>query len=420
MRPVNDISLGTMLSKIYEIDKKRYRNQVSFFADFFHGYHMEKSEEECMEWVICQSMVSEIMRTRHDLPNDQYQYYAEDDRLRIDIEWYICRAVKTNRQRTIYHVSINHDRTILQAQDMQPETKVIAGCLGQKPLEEILRKSYLERLSDGDLMPEMRAAAEMKQKTIQMNIRIGTRDKDRFDRFCQAGGMNQREGFAVLLDRIKDCTDFPAMSLLLKKREEKIDELKRENSSYKAKLQDCTGDKSQKETILEKRLEFMRMGIQEYLQNLFPESGGKASLPETSWRRYMRNLPENERPTYPEIEGFLVLQPETIVWGNSLHRPCFLVGKGENGKRYLLRCYPRMDFVGFPIRESCYAKPEAIWHVGCQRSRDGAMELMAAFPLFGESGESAPAKRELPETPEKEERKESLEKIIWSARRKQQ
>lgn len=318
------------------------------------------------------------------------------------------------------YVSINHDRTILQAQDMQPETKVIAGCLGQKPLEEILRKSYLERLSDGDLMPEMRAAAEMKQKTIQMNIRIGTRDKDRFDRFCQAGGMNQREGFAVLLDRIKDCTDFPAMSLLLKKREEKIDELKRENSGYKAKLQDCTGDKSQKETILEKRLEFMRMGIQEYLQNLFPESGGKASLPETSWRRYMRNLPENERPTYPEIEGFLVLQPETIVWGNSLHRPCFLVGKGENGKRYLLRCYPRMDFVGFPIRESCYAKPEAIWHVGCQRSRDGAMELMAAFPLFGESGESAPAKRELPETPEKEERKESLEKIIWSARRKQQ
>lgn len=119
MRPVNDISLGTMLSKIYEIDKKRYRNQVSFFADFFHGYHMEKREEECMEWVTCQSMVSEIMRTRHDLPNDQYQYYAEDDRLCIDIEWYICRAVKTNRQRTIYHdqllaLVINSDNLDLQ------------------------------------------------------------------------------------------------------------------------------------------------------------------------------------------------------------------------------------------------------------------------------------------------------------------
>ena len=319
------------------------------------------------------------------------------------------------------YASINHDGTIFQARNLLPETKAIVESLTQEPLEEILRKTYLSHLSDGNLMPEKKVAVEIPQKTIQMNIRIGTRDKERFDRFCQAGSMNQREGFTVLLDRITDSTDFSAMSLLLKKREEKVKQLKQEISHYQARLEERTSNgKSQKEVLLERKLEFTRTGIQEYLQNLFPESRGKASLPEISWRRYMRNLPEHERPVYPETEGFLILQPETIVWGNSLHRPCFLVGKGEDGKRYLLRCYPRADFVGFPIRESCCAKPGTFWYVGCQRSRDGTMELMAAFPLLKESCESAPAKRELPETPEKEERKESLEKIIWSARRKQQ
>ena len=318
------------------------------------------------------------------------------------------------------YVGINHDRTLLQAQDLQPETKMIADFLGQKPLEEILRKSYLEHPADGDLMPEMKAAAEIKQKTIQMNIRIGKRDKERFDRFCQAGGMNQREGLTVLLDRIADSAEFPAIARMLKDREEKMKQLKKESSRYQTKLEDRTSSgKSQKEAILEKKLEFMRTGIHEYLQNMFPERENKDTLPETSWRRYMRDLPENEKPAYPETEGFLVFRPETIVWGNSLHRPCFLVGRGEDGKRYLLRCYPRPDFVGFPIRQSCYAKPGSFWYVGCQRSRDGAIELMAAFPLFSESGENIPAKRELHEVLEKEARKEALEKIIQGARRKQ-
>lgn len=269
-------------------------------------------------------------------------------------------------------------------------------------------------------MPEMKAAAEIKQKTSQMNIRIGKRDKERFVRFCQVGGMNQREGFTVLLDRITDSAEFPAIAQMLKDREEKMEQLKREISRYQTKLEHQTSNgKSQKEAILEKKLEFMRTGIQGYLQNMFPEREDKASLPETSLRRYMRDLLENEKPVYPETEGFLVLRLETIIWGNTLHRPCFLVGRGEDGKRYLLRCYPRSDFVGFPIRQSCYSKPGTSWYVGCQRSRDGAMELRAAFPLPKESCEDIPPKRELYEVLDREERKEDLDKIIQSTWRKQ-
>lgn len=319
------------------------------------------------------------------------------------------------------YASINHDGTIFQARNLLSETKAIVELLSQEPLEEILKKTYLPHPSDGDLMQEKKTVAELPQKTIQMNIRIGTRDKERFERFCQSVGMSQREGFTVLLDRITDSTSFPAMSLLLKKREEKIEHLKQEISRYRARLEVWSSSgQNQKETLLDRKLEFMRTGIQDYLQNLFPESEGKASLPETSWRKYMRNLPEHERPVYPEAEGFLALQPEAIVWGNSLHRPCFLVGKGEDGKRYLLRCYPRADFVGFPIRESSYAKPGAVWYVGFRKSTDGASELMAAFPLLREADKNVPTEKELLEVPEEESRKEALDKIIQSARRKQQ
>lgn len=117
-----NISLGSMLTVIYNIDKKRYHNQVSFFADFFGGYHRGKGDEECMEWVTCQSMVSEIMRTLHDMPDGQYQYYTEDDdRLYIDVERYICRAAKTNRQRTFYHDQLL--ALVINSANLDPQDK---------------------------------------------------------------------------------------------------------------------------------------------------------------------------------------------------------------------------------------------------------------------------------------------------------
>lgn len=318
------------------------------------------------------------------------------------------------------YAGINHDRTLYQAENLLPETKQIVQLLGREPLEEVLRRTHLEHPSDGDLKPKTFSVAKARQKTIQMNIRIDVQDKKCFDQFCKEGGMNQREGFSVLLDRIMDSADYPAMAVLLKKREEKIARLEQENSRYKASLKDRTGcGKSQKEAVQEKRLEFMRTGIQEYLQRLFPESEGKASLPETSWRKYMRNLPENEKPQYPAKEGFLMLRPEAIVWGNTLHRPCFLVGRGEDGRRYLLRCYPRADFIGFPVRASSYAKPGEFWYVGCRESKDGAMELLAAFPLCWGANKSVSDPKELPVFPE-ERGKLSLDKAIQEARAKRQ
>lgn len=314
------------------------------------------------------------------------------------------------------YAGINHERTLSQARNLLPKTKQIVQSLMQEPLPDILRRTYLEHPSDADLIPERQAVAEVVQKKIQMNIRIGTRDKNRFDRFCRKGGLNQREGFSLLLDRVADSESHPAMAALLKEREEKIAQLKQENSRYKAKLADSGS--SRKETALEKKLEFQRTGIQQYLQMLFPEKEGNASLPETSWRRYMRQFSEDEKPRYPAQEGFMLLQPEMIVWGNSLHRPCFLVGKGADEKRYLLRCYPRRDFIGIPIREFYRVEPGTLCYVGYQQSQDGAMELLMALPLLWGNEENIPKKGAHSDVLEGERRKVPLDRVIQDARRK--
>lgn len=104
----------------------------------------------------------------------------------------------------------------------------------------------------------------------------------------------------------------------------------------------------------------------------------------------MRSLSENEKNQYPEQEGFILLQLEINLWGYSLHRPGFLVGKGGDGRQCLFHCYPGRGGIGFLIREYSYVKSGTFWYVGCQRSKDGAMELFLVIPRPQEWKEITP------------------------------
>lgn len=96
-----DITLGIMLTTIYEMSRKQYGNKPAFYAAFWGGYHRAMSDKESMEWLTSQSTVSMVMRSMHDLPDDQYRYYTDDDgddHLRMDVQRHIRRAVRTCRQ----------------------------------------------------------------------------------------------------------------------------------------------------------------------------------------------------------------------------------------------------------------------------------------------------------------------------------
>jgi len=180
--------------------------------------------------------------------------------------------------------------------------------------------------------------------------------------------------------------------------------LEQENEKQKVQLARWTDlGKSQGELEKEKQLHFLREGLTQYLNLLFPDEKERSALPESSYRKFMKKCPQKERPRYPEADGFLILRLEALLWGSSLRRAAFLIGIGDDG----IRCYPKADHTGLFPRRSSYAFPGAYWYVGYQKSTDGALDLMAAFPL--DVGSAASSK------PEKPQRKESLDTLIHRA-----
>lgn len=278
---------------------------------------------------------------------------------------------------------LNSNGTYRHVVHLQPETKAIVDELCQEPLEEVLKRTYLAKPSEGDLPPESVPETEAPdRKSIQMNVRINREDKAVFDQFCKTEGISQREGFSVLLDQAaKDRKNEALLSLsrsqkaTIRDQEKQIRELEEKLLAYES------GEGSQHERRLKEKLARMREGINTYLKLLLPQQPGGATLPEGKYRRYTRFFNTGDKPVYPAEEGFYVLELERILWSNG-RSPCFfLIGTGEDGQCCKLRCYPKADHVGLHIRDSVYAKPGAQWLLGCQRSNDGAMDLIAAFPL---------------------------------------
>ena len=326
--------------------------------------------------------------------------------------------------RSAGYVGINHERTLYQADNLLPDTRKIVEQLSQEPLEEILQRSYLPHPAAADraaeAKPAHKAVSQSSNETIQMNIRIRRQDKKLFDRFCKNAAINQREGFQLLLDQITGSPENQRMCELLQKRDSKITLLEKEKQKLKAQLDAwITHGKSEKEVRAEEKLSFLKNGIHQYLQMLFPDIDKKSALPEASYKKYTRDLPFEEKPQYPEEEGFLVLRLEAILWGNGLHRSCFLLGWGDDGKHYRLRYYPKAHYLGLRIRESSYALPGSEWYVGCQRSKDSAMDLIAAFPLFSFDESSELSSIDPIPKPVEAERKQSLDGQIRYAKKKQ-
>lgn len=307
------------------------------------------------------------------------------------------------------YILLNSDGTCRHVEHLQPETKAIVEALAKEPLEDVLKRTYLARPSDGDLPPEPGPEAP-NEKSIQMNIRVNREDKAAFDRFCKTEGFSQREGFSVLLaEASKDQKNTALLSLsrsqkaAIREQEEQIRELEGKLLAY------ASGEGSRRERRLKEKLEQLRLGIETYVSLLSLPKAEDDPLPEGKYRRFIRWTAEADKPVYPDKDGFFVLELERILWSNG-RSPCFfLIGTGENGRCYKLRCYPKGDFVGLRVRD--YGRPGARWLLGCRRSDDGAMDLIAAFPLPDASGEGA-------QQPAPAGRRTSLDALIGNAEKR--
>ena len=271
---------------------------------------------------------------------------------------------------------LNHEGTDQQARALLPETARLVAQLCQTPFPDILRKCRLNHPRDGDLPPLAASTEEM----TQMNVRIRKTDKAQFDVFCKRRKLSQKEGFALLLDAAR--ADRDGEEKLLKSRGEQIETLRQEKEKLAGKLKAARENTPlPPEARAREELALLQKGIPQYLSASLPTPPPGRPLPQTSYRRFVKNLAYDEKPRYPEAEGFLVIAAKALLWGSSRHRACFLVGRGADGTLYRIRMYPREDFVGVSLRDSPYAREDSRWYVGVRQAKDGAMDLICALPL---------------------------------------
>lgn len=247
-----------------------------------------------------------------------------------------------------------------------------------------------------------------------MNVRMKKRDKERFNAFCQAQRINQREGFSVLLD-VMEGNDNAGLSLILEY-QERLEKLNGDNEKLKKQNALLKGTAvSNREQKAEKQLLLNQKGIDDYLQLLFPEMENEDPLPHYAYSKFIKNLPSGVTYEYPQEEGFFIMNLEAVVWGNSRSKACFLMGTDALGNRIKLRHYPKWYYYGYPFLHSAWAQKGAQWYVGCCWAKDGAMDMIAGFPIDCMENQHGSFNKPMDERKDPNNRKQSLDNMIKNA-----
>lgn len=310
---------------------------------------------------------------------------------------------------------INHEGTLAHAESPSEETLSIIQSLSNEPVDDILKRIYVVRPVDADRKKPVITSVTDENETVQMNVRMQKRDKERFNMWCKTQGINQREGFSVLLD-VMEGKNNAGLSLILEY-QERFEKLKGDNERLKKQNALLKGTAvSNREQKAEKLLLLNQKGIEDYLQLLFPEMEKEDPLPHYAYSKFIKHLPSGVTYEYPQEEGFFIMNLEAIVWSKSKSKACFLIGTDAFGNRIKLRFYPKWYYSGYHFLKSSWAQKNAQWYVGCSRAKDGAMEMIAGFPVdckpngFEQTNEMIT----MDKTPNS--KKQSLDKMIEKAK----
>lgn len=298
------------------------------------------------------------------------------------------------------YYAINHEGVDCQARDLYPETEEIYWEIRKKPLKTILKESYVARPVDANLPVEKKPVLfQPKEKTVQMNVRINRSDKLRFEKHCRSRGLNQRQGFALLLETEGE-------RRIYKEQAQKIERLQSERDKLRRKVDDLEGH-GPKEGSAQAYLALLIPGLKRYFDALRPSGEPDNPVPRMSLDEFKRKHWDERQYLYPEEEGFYRVLPVAAAWGRK--KAWFLMCRGEKGEKYRLRTYPREDYVGYSFRGPLPVGLGTPWLVGIRRAKGCVMEIFAALPL------NAPMPDETQTEPEKPA-KASLDSQIQQAR----
>lgn len=264
------------------------------------------------------------------------------------------------------YCSINHMGTAVASEELYPATEAIFRALPRESAGAFLSRTHVPKPADANEKPaKPMAIFPKKEKSVQMNLRMTSKDKQAFDRFCKQYHLRAREAVRLLLDQAADADHYQKQLLSTQTA------LRMENEQFTKQL--ALGNVAPQEKKATAYLQFVKSGLREYLQYFHPQEH-REPLPAFPYKRFRKDL--KIRYEYPRSEGFFLLITEAILWGR--HHARFVVGRGSGGEYLKLRFYPKPMLLPAAI----WDYPSGTrWWVGCQMAADGAMELTAAFPL---------------------------------------
>lgn len=284
--------------------------------------------------------------------------------------------------------SINQAGTLAASDDLHPQTEAIYQSLPKESAKEILDRTQLKKPSDGNLKPEKPGIFQNKpEKKVQMNLWLSYQDKRDFRQFCKKHKLRSRDALGLLLDQAAG-NDAHLRQIQAAHQKELADLRRSFQKQISAKTEERAVD----------FLTFLQPGLANYLRWIRPAGESLSSMP---YKRFQRQNPGISL-AYPVEEGFLLLDVQIVLWGR--RRSKFIVGRGEHGENLQLRYYQRPLYAGLEVNTA------GLWYIGCRKASDGAMEVVAAFPV--------PPMPESPQNePEPQTRKPGLEDLIRSAQR---
>lgn len=284
------------------------------------------------------------------------------------------------------YTSLNHAGTLAASDDLHPQTEAIFQRLPKEPFQEILDRTRLEKPSDGNLKPEKTGIFQNKpEKNVQLNLWLSPQDKRDFRTFCKKHNLRSRDGLGLLLDQAAG-NDMHLRQIQAEYQKE-LAALRRE---FEKRLSPTAQERAAD------YLTFLEPAIANYLRRICLTGEPLPSMP---YKRFRKQYPDISL-TYPPEEGFLLLDTQFLLWGRN--RAKFIIGRGENGENLQLRYYQRPLYAGLEVTTT------GLWYIGCRKASDGAMEIVAAFPV--------PPVAEIPrEEAEPPARKPGLDDLIRGA-----
>lgn len=157
------------------------------------------------------------------------------------------------------------------------------------------------------------------------------------------------------------------------------------------------------------RLQFLQEGIRQLYKLMFPLlDSSEVMLQSNNYHKFMARCPQANAYHYPTEERIFVFFPEGVLWGK--YPGClFVIGTDLSGNKIKLRAFESMYYyAGMHFRHPLFGTRGSRWLVGATPAKDGAVNIVFAFPL-----DITPMSRTRPVpnlTPE--ERMEFLERII--------